>query len=151
MNQGVIAQIGTPAELYDRPASPFVARFLGAANLLNARLLGTTGGSAELEAAGTKLGLSLDAPAPQGPDVLLCVRPERLSLTDTPLPGLSLPATVESRSFLGLVERVQLRLADGQVVILDLPHRGPPPPDAGTAVHLALEPGTTRLFASEPV
>lgn len=62
---------------------------------------------------------------------------------------LSLPGVVESRSFLGLVERVQLRLTDDQVVILDLPHRGPPPPAVGEAVHLALEPGTTRLFAPE--
>ncbi len=144
MNQGVIAQIGTPAELYDQPASPFVARFLGAANLLKARLA-----EGAMEVAGTRLALPPNGSVPPGPEVLLCVRPERLSLGVAAQPGLSLPAIVESRSFLGLMERVQLRLADDQVVILDLPHRGPPPPALGAAVHLVLEPGTTRLFPLE--
>jgi ABC-type Fe3+/spermidine/putrescine transport system ATPase subunit len=148
MNQGMIAQIGTPAELYDNPASPFVARFLGAANLLEAKQRGNGANGIALDVAGTALtlpGLS----APPGDDLWLCVRPERLGLGDAPVPGLSLPAIVETRSFLGLVQRVQLRLADGQVVSLDLPHRGPPPPAIGAQIHLLLEPETIRLFPKE--
>ncbi len=149
MNQGVIAQIGAPAELYDHPASPFVARFLGAANLLEALPRRSNATSIELEVAGSLLHLPAMA-LPAGAALWLCVRPERLGFSDTAVPGLSLPATVEARSFLGLVERVQLRLADDQVVNLDLPHRGPPPPSIGASVHLLLEPDTIRLFPQDP-
>jgi ABC-type Fe3+/spermidine/putrescine transport system ATPase subunit len=40
MNQGRIAQIGSPTELYDNPATPYVADFIGAANLLDAKTAG---------------------------------------------------------------------------------------------------------------
>lgn len=148
MNHGVIAQIGTPTELYDHPASPFVARFLGAANLLEAKKIGRDANQLVLNVAGTALTLPSTS-APPGDVLWLCVRPERLGFSDAPAPGLSLPAIVETRSFLGLVERVQLRLADGQIVSMDMPHRGPPPPALGTEIHLLLEPETIRLFAKD--
>jgi spermidine/putrescine transport system ATP-binding protein len=150
MNHGVIAQVGTPADLYDKPASPFVARFLGAANLIPCRLTARGGDTAMLEICQAQLSLDIagqDLPA--GSDLLLCVRPERLLLLPNALPGRSLTARVESRMFLGLVERVQLRLADETVVMLDLPHRGSAPPAVGAVVHLGFEPGTVQLFDAE--
>lgn len=150
MNHGVIAQIGTPAELYDRPASPFVARFLGAANLIPCRLAARGGNIAMLEIGQTQLALDIAGETlPAATDLLLCVRPERLLLLPDAAPGRSLTARVESRMFLGLVERVQLRLADDTVVMLDLPHRGSTPPSVGTTVHLGFEPGTTQLFEAD--
>ncbi|GAB0117805.1 ABC transporter ATP-binding protein [Acidisoma sp. 7E03] len=150
MNHGVIAQVGTPAALYDGPASPFVARFLGAANLLPARLLRQDAATVTLDLAGTAVTLPHDGQAlPPGPDLQLCVRPERLLVLPEAVPGRSVTARVESRMFLGLVERVQLRLADATVVMLDLAHRDAVPPAIGEVVHLGFEPGTTRLFPAE--
>ncbi|MCB8873740.1 ABC transporter ATP-binding protein [Acidisoma silvae] len=150
MNHGVIAQIGTPAELYDSPASPFVARFLGAANLIPCRLAERRDHAVTLAIGGTSLSLDIaggSVPATQ--NLLLCVRPERLLLLPEAKPGHSLPARVESRIFLGLVERLQLRLPDDTIVNLDLPHRGAMPPALGETIHLGFEPGTTRLFVAE--
>ncbi|HJZ57360.1 MAG TPA: ABC transporter ATP-binding protein [Gemmataceae bacterium] len=44
MAAGQVLQVGPPAEVYDRPRTPFVARFLGAANLLEGKLVGSTAG-----------------------------------------------------------------------------------------------------------
>lgn len=151
MNHGVIAQVGTPNALYDAPASPFVARFLGAANLLPVRLLGQSEAGVAVELAGTRLTVdSGNAPVPPGPALQLCVRPERLLILPQAVEGRTVSAQVESRMFLGLVERLQLRLADGTIVMLDLPHRGATPPEIGAAVQLGFEPGTTRFFAPDP-
>jgi ABC-type Fe3+/spermidine/putrescine transport system ATPase subunit len=49
MNQGLIEQVGTPEELYDRPATRFVASFIGETNFLSGRILQVAGGICELE------------------------------------------------------------------------------------------------------
>ena len=52
IDQGRIMQIGSPQDIYFRPANPFVARFVGATNLLAGRLLGAANGRGEVEVAG---------------------------------------------------------------------------------------------------
>ncbi|ODT70499.1 MAG: sugar ABC transporter substrate-binding protein [Pelagibacterium sp. SCN 63-23] len=74
MNHGVIAQIGTPHELYDSPNSRFVADFIGDANLIKGTI---TGG--QFRAEGLSLPLS-GGPAGDGP-AIISVRPERIALS----------------------------------------------------------------------
>jgi len=81
MAQGKVEQVGTPAELYTRPATPFVLEFLGEANRLPCRL--GEGGAAVLAGTGDVLahGLEPDHPlARSGADVTLYVRPHDLLL-----------------------------------------------------------------------
>jgi putative spermidine/putrescine transport system ATP-binding protein len=87
MNRGHIEQVGSPTEIYDRPASLFVNSFVGSAGLIRA-VVDKTG------AAGTTLAVStgetLELPqqlsfAPRSP-VVLTVRPERLSIVDAATP-----------------------------------------------------------------
>ncbi|MFS8499513.1 MAG: ABC transporter ATP-binding protein [Micromonosporaceae bacterium] len=97
MNQGRIEQVGTPDELYDRPATRFVASFLGDANLLPA----TGDGSGDRY---VRVGdRTLPVPEPVGSGDLFCVRPERVQLrplrTDSPPEALT--GTVEAVTFLG--------------------------------------------------
>ncbi len=120
MDKGRIAQVGTPADLYERPASPFIADFIGDANLIR----GTV-------AAGhfSAPGLSLPVTGPDGP-ATLSIRPERITLS----PGG--PDRVVSATYLGsrmeyvvaagvgemLVSRpiVEPRLSAGQAVSLHI-------------------------------
>ncbi len=74
MNQGRIEQVGTPEEVYHHPGTPFVAQFLGRANLLS----GTANGAS----AHTELGEIAIRPRVSG-QVLLSLRPEHLSLVAT--------------------------------------------------------------------
>jgi putative spermidine/putrescine transport system ATP-binding protein len=96
MNNGRIEQAGTPAAVYDEPASRFVADFIGAANLIPGRLG---------EGRFTSLrGLVLPAPpgvAPgDGRELVLSIRPEKVDVSGAPGPGL-ITATVARATKLG--------------------------------------------------
>ncbi|MGD1876091.1 MAG: ABC transporter ATP-binding protein [Kiloniellaceae bacterium] len=89
MNQGRIEQAASPEEIYTRPASEFVARFLGNSNLLDGCVLGRTGGRLRLavpdlgEVLADPEGVAPGAPEPRDGDALrLVIRAEKLQLTN---------------------------------------------------------------------
>ena len=98
MRAGRIVQIDTPAAIYHRPATRFIASFLGTANLFS----GTAAeGAAMLTGPDGSTRITLPAP-PRQHAVLLSVRPERMQLGDAAA-GLAnaFPATVRSLAFRG--------------------------------------------------
>ncbi|MDQ0698808.1 MULTISPECIES: ABC transporter ATP-binding protein [unclassified Streptomyces] len=114
LNAGRLEQCAPPAELYERPATAFVAEFVGTMNRLPGRLTGT----GSVEVAGSTLPVDGEAPVGSGPvDVL--IRPEGVRAEADP----DGTATVVSASFLGSVTRVLLDLPDGVAVKADLPSR----------------------------
>jgi iron(III) transport system ATP-binding protein len=84
MNEGDIMQIGTPFEIYSRPANRFVADFIGRVNFLKARVAsaGQAGGEADLEFdGGARMGVaSRSGPLSDGQGVTVTIRPESLKL-----------------------------------------------------------------------
>ena len=82
MNQGRVEQIGTPAEVYDRPASAFVADFVGETNLFECRVIEQDGAFVELR---SSTGLAIVAAKPQHwipiPEAVVSVRPEKIKLS----------------------------------------------------------------------
>ncbi|MEV7418030.1 ABC transporter ATP-binding protein [Streptomyces sp. NPDC089919] len=135
LNAGRLEQCAAPAELYERPATPFVAEFIGSMNRLPGRL--TADGGAEVEVAGARL--PVDGPVPATRTVEVLVRPENVTATADPQGT----ATVAGTSFFGPVTRVLLELPGGTRIKADLPSR-----DAG-----ALTPGSraTMSLAQRPV
>jgi iron(III) transport system ATP-binding protein len=102
MNSGRIVQEGAPAEIYERPNSVFVARFLGAANVLAGRVEARDGGTALIVLdGGHKLALAADGQPDESVDVVL--RPEHVTLSVTPPAGSAntIPGTVTSLAFQG--------------------------------------------------
>lgn len=114
MREGRIEQIGTPLELYTRPATAFVADFVGLSNRVPGRMEG--GGVRTL---GTRLEV-VGEPAQEGAEVLAYVRPEDLAFA---APGSSgaVDGTVVASSFLGSVRRTGVRLVDGTLVQVQHP------------------------------
>lgn len=132
MNGGKIEQIGTPTELYDEPASRFVASFIGESNFLSGRLLAADGPEAvvEVPGVGTLRTRTTDQHAP-GAEVALTVRPEKIIFaTETEDAALnSVGATIESVVFVGDAYRYEVRLGGGHPVVVKCQHR------AGVAQH----------------
>lgn len=123
MNEGEIAQEGSPADIYDKPANVFASGFIGEANLLSGVVESTEGSVAHVLLDG---GLAhITAPANgmlPSQRVVVSVRPERLRLQE---PGNAngardenrVPGTVERRIFLGNVVREFVMLAPDLVVV----------------------------------
>ncbi len=108
MQNGEVAQIGAPTEIYRYPANLFVARFLGDTpmNLVKCRISegrrGLWVGEARIE---------LTPPGSLTGDLMLGIRPEDLSLNAT-LGAVELPIVVETAEFLGARYLVRLRLGE---------------------------------------
>ena len=104
MSRGRVEQIGTPEEIYERPASIFVAGFIGSANLLPGTLEGAGSGTpiAVLDS-GVRLALPSAGDARDGDPITVMLRPERVTLgaADRTSDGRSLPATVKDVIFQG--------------------------------------------------
>jgi iron(III) transport system ATP-binding protein len=110
MNQGTVVQEGTAEDLYHRPASEFVARFVGRVNLVPGRVEAVAVDTLKIAALGTVIGVpGFTAGFAAGDPVRLVVRPEAIAM----LPPSAGPphATIESRMFLG--EKVEYSLRCG--------------------------------------
>jgi sulfate transport system ATP-binding protein len=108
MNQGRIEQQGTPDEVYDHPATPFVLQFLGDVNLFHARADHTPGAGAA------------GGPAGQAADVSY-VRPHELEILAEATPD-SWPATLSQTLTVGPHTRIEFKRAeDGHYVDVEMP------------------------------
>jgi putative spermidine/putrescine transport system ATP-binding protein len=130
MQDGRIEQVGTPEELYTRPASPFIADFVGLSNRLPGVVLH---GFAEVH--GITLPL-VDPSQADGP-VQVFIRPEDLALAPAGSPGPGLAGTVLLSSFLGSLRRTTVTLEVGGTVVLQHDVRVCPEPGERVLVRFA--------------
>jgi len=150
-NAGRIEQVGTPLELYERPANLFVAGFLGSPrmNLFPATLAGHAGGLATVRVPGGGL-VQVAADAGQagaGAALTLGVRPEHLRLDGGPDAGI--PGHLALVEYLGDVTLAYLQIegVDGMVAAKCSPDVPLPPP--GAAVRLRVDAARAWLFDGE--
>ena len=126
MNAGNVEQIGTPTEIYDRPASVFVAGFIGQANLWHGRQTGRANRDyVEVDVLGATLKARPgDTAIETGGQATVMVRPERVRVSMGPPTGdiAAVPATVVDLTFQGPVLRLSLAAPDGSAI---LAHIGP--------------------------
>jgi len=149
MNRGRIEQIGTPEEIYQRPASGFVASFIGTANLLSARVVAVRGESATALVCGAEVPVpSGSAGLAEGAAATLVVRPERLRLSAAPvdLPE-AIAGMLESVIFQGALYRCSVRAADGSEIVGHFDHDEMTPGlEAGRPVWAGWESDAARLL-----
>jgi iron(III) transport system ATP-binding protein len=129
LDKGRIQQIGTPIELYDHPASRFVASFLGTANMIDGHIRPDGRFVAD--------GLVVDSVGgPAGP-AAVSVRPQDIAIAAV---GTGIRATVSAREFLGSVTRYRLKVGSGNLTV-DVPHRRDVEPVAvGADVGVMIDP-----------
>ncbi len=112
MYGGVIEQMGSPAEMYTTPATPFVAEFIGTMNRLEARVVDPATG--EVDHAGLRLHVDAARQRSVGERVLVLIRPESLEVqaaggdANGGVEGNVLRGEVITQTFLGPVTRVKV-------------------------------------------
>jgi spermidine/putrescine transport system ATP-binding protein len=156
MNRGVVEQIGEPEDVYERPATTFVAGFIGVSNLMPGTVLSVSGerASVELEA-----GVTVEAPAnglSSGDACHAVVRPEKLVVTSTSSEAAAAPANaqsvegvVESSIYLGTATQLVVELRGGARMTVLVPNANEAErqhlPGGGAKVRLAWTPEHIHL------
>ena len=140
MSRGRVVQVGTPADIYERPSCRFVAEFIGGVNLFEGRVAEARDGEVAVDCAQLGRRLVAVGAGPIGSAVAIAVRPERIKLSGAPgeLPN-SLVGTVSDISYRGEASSVNVALANGRLVRVTLPNiggSGGPSATAGAAVWL---------------
>jgi spermidine/putrescine transport system ATP-binding protein len=142
MSQGRVEQVGPPKEIYEEPATAYVADFLGVSNLMDATALGETGGGCSVSIG------EFSFTAGQGDEdtrgaAKVTIRPERVNLEAHGTTGTNrIPAMVERVVYVGSVLQVFLNLAPGQRIQAWLQNEGGAMPyesGAPVTVHLPVE------------
>jgi len=148
MNKARVVQIGSPIEIYERPADIFVTTFIGHSNLLDARVEQSTADSVTL---GVGEGASIVAPARKGlapgQQVKLVIRPENVLLDDDGSAGLaSLPGVIDAKVYQGALIRYQVNVA-GQSIVAEIQNQGRRPQhDPGARITIFWHPETTEVL-----
>ena len=143
MRNGRLEQLAPPTEVYSRPATAFVAEFVGLTN----RLPGTVSGTV-VTVRGRDLPL-VDQSTPPGP-VTALVRPEAVSLAaDDASDSGPLTGTVITTTFLGATSRVTVDLGD-TTILAQLPTSDATELSAGSRVTLSIRPDPVLVSAGAP-
>jgi spermidine/putrescine transport system ATP-binding protein len=127
MNRGVVEQVADPETVYERPATTFVAGFIGVSNLMPGEVISANGSGAQLRLdAGPTVRTPQSGGATTGERAHAVVRPEKLVLTSageaSPDGRASVEGQVESSLYLGTATQMVVRLGDGTRMTVLVPN-----------------------------
>jgi spermidine/putrescine transport system ATP-binding protein len=151
MAGGRIQQIGSPSEVYEEPATAYVADFLGVSNLMDAEAKGADGrGKCRISLGEFDLLAAKGDVEARGP-AKLTIRPERVVLEPYGTTGENrVPGMVERVVYVGAVTQLFLRLAPGAAVQAMVPNRGEQLPfEQGTALTAHLPVDALRVLSAQ--
>ena len=154
--EGRVEQVGPPEEIYAAPATTYVAGFLGAANIFDADVLESAGGSAVCAAMSVRLGAAVDDDYAPGPAAIV-IRPERITLQQ---PGEPVPhgynvigGTVSEIVYLGASTQVHVDVGEPAPLVVDVPNQSGPQSVGyrpGAAVNCLCAPDAVRVLHRSP-
>ena len=149
MNAGVIQHVGTPKNIYQRPANLFVSTFIGRSNVMKARLDVQDGRCELVTASGYRAELSnVQEKYRASQDVVMSVRPEELLLSrDADAPGIS--ATVDDCVFLGLMTHYFVHLESGEEAEIIQESSIDSIIEPGTKIRLTINTDKVNLFTAD--
>jgi putative spermidine/putrescine transport system ATP-binding protein len=145
MYRGRIEQMGSPAEMYSAPATPFVAEFIGTMNRLEGTVVDPSTGT--IDSGGNRLTVDAARGKPQGARVLVLIRPETVEVEAANGGGdaNSIAGEVLTHTFLGPVTRLRIDGA-GASLIADMPTARAAAMPPGSKVQAALPATEARLL-----
>ncbi|MBE5781475.1 MAG: ABC transporter ATP-binding protein [Clostridiales bacterium] len=119
MRNGTIEQAGTPDEVYNRPRTSFVAKFVGSANVLTGTVTAIKGDTATLSHGAGTMGCTLyGRSAKVGDEISLAIRGENIAIGRECTGGDCLMGIMAEKSFAGGMLRIVVRLSDGTEVVI---------------------------------
>jgi ABC-type Fe3+/spermidine/putrescine transport system ATPase subunit len=138
MNAGRIEQLGPPVEIYDRPATAFVARFMGVENLLAAKLVGRDGDRLRVAVGALEATVAVPATPPETGPLTLAARADAVRIGAADLAG-AVGARIAFASNRGASALYELATDDGQLLQAAEERRGGALRAPGTRVGVTLD------------
>jgi len=142
MNKGVVAQMGTPQEIYYHPNSEFVADFIGEANFLSGVMTGVDGDHALLDVEGTKVRVPAKEGMANGESYTVVLRPESATLA----PEGGLPCKVILSCFMGSYQNYHVMVGDTLVKLTDYNPKNKRIYDVGETCSLVFDPESVHIL-----
>lgn len=144
MNAGTLEQLGTPDDVYERPSTPFAARFIGLSNIFDAMVQGKdSSGNLILSYAGGTIKARGDAMP--GEKLTLSVRTERVLYGQQDRFGFSLQGVVKSHHYTGGLLRTVLELPNGEELTVSGMGGGDNRIPTGTQVSIQWDPACSII------
>ena len=112
MNAGVIEHLASPSEIYNQPKTRFVANFIGESNIFTGEVKKMEDHIAEIKVEQGDVKMELSG-FEQGEQIHVCVRPEVMKYSKTPIDGFSLEGTVKNVIFVGAQYRTLVTMDNG--------------------------------------
>ena len=142
MNKGVVAQMGTPQEIYYHPNSEFVADFIGEANFLKGVMTGADGDHSLLDVAGTKVRVPAKEGMTPGETYTVVLRPESATLA----PEGGLPCQVVLSCFMGSYQNYHVMVGDTLVKLTDYNPKNKRIYQVGESCSLVFDPESVHIL-----
>ena len=156
MDRGRLLQVGSPDEIYARPASRQVMEFIGSVNILDGRLEADGNGRAQVDLGGSSRVAATSADGlERGAPVALLVRPEHIRLAAAPPASNAdaLRGTVSKIAHLGFVTHCTVRLPNGAELLAfrlnSVDGRGTEPIAERQEIFVSWDPADARLFPAD--
>jgi iron(III) transport system ATP-binding protein len=142
MNGGTVQQFGTPEEIFERPANPFVASFIGSNN----EIAGVLGDAGIFMLGTERIAGAERTPGTSGQPALLCIRPSRVEICGSDTTGNALDGVVKRSAYLGEYRDVLIDIGgEATLRAFVAPHLRPQP---GEQVRVRLPPEHCQIFAA---
>lgn len=126
LSDGETLQVADPVTIYERPATRFVAEFIGESNFISGKVVAITGTNVKVMVGNENVyAESSNVILSKGQQVILTVRPEKLNLVKPEeANGIALSGTVQETLFLGTDTRFIVRLVSGECIVARLQNIG---------------------------
>jgi spermidine/putrescine transport system ATP-binding protein len=147
MSNGRVEQVGHPTDVYESPATAYVADFLGVSNLMSAKADGPEGGRSKVRL-GDFVVFAGQGDVDARGDVRICIRPERIQLEGRDSSGENrVPAMIERVVYVGSILQVIVNLAHGERIQVWVQNQGDALPfQQGQAVAVHFPPDALRVL-----
>jgi putative spermidine/putrescine transport system ATP-binding protein len=122
MNDGRIEQAARPRDVFERPATAFVARFMGDHNVVSGKATGVGKGLVHLEVVGGGAFSASGAPQPAGSDVDVAIRTDHVRIGESPIKGLGFTGLVSNLEYRGATVKLTIEgagITDFTAIITD--------------------------------
>jgi spermidine/putrescine transport system ATP-binding protein len=124
MNRGVVHQVDTPENIYEKPANRFVADFIGETNFMQCEVVSASGGQIELLIDGIIRVAALGNGLQGGDAVYLAVRPEKLTLSTKPVQEEHIKGVITEVIYIGTDLRYEIKISAKTSVVVREQNRG---------------------------